>query len=413
MKRSISIVIIISMMLLLTSSCAFYGNKDERREVDWIPKGKLTLALRSGTYADVVKKSVVGFEEETHIYCEIIELDEDELHSNIINDHENEQGRYDICMVDGSWMEEYTSQGVLLNLSKYGYELDDDIIEATKPICYHNNYVFLAPYYGNVTILLYNKRLAAAAGFENGEIESLEDMMAICQYSKQHRNLGFLYRGDTANNIVVDFLPILLSYGGWVVDKHNNPTVDTEEFHEAMEFYLKLIDTGKAETKDNLILAIANQAAAMGVGWPGWYTPERNGQADYAAITGKVNSNSKAYNANVYGIWTLGVTKNSTQKENAVKLLEYLMDPEVQKETVKYGGVPCRYSSLKDPEVLEEFPQYESVCEALEGGVYRPIISNWTEFYTILGEEMDNIIKGKKDIDTGLKDAQRRLEEMK
>ena len=121
----------------------------------------------------------------------------------------------------------------------------------------------------------------------------------------------------------------------------------------------------------------------------------------------------KAYNANVYGIWTLGVTKNSTQKENAVKLLEYLMDPEVQKETVKYGGVPCRYSSLKDPEVLEEFPQYESVCEALEGGVYRPIISNWTEFYTILGEEMDNIIKGKKDIDTGLKDAQRRLEEMK
>ena len=105
MKRSISIVIIISMMLLLTSSCAFYGNKDERREVDWIPKGKLTLALRSGTYADVVKKSVVGFEEETHIYCEIIELDEDELHSNIINDHENEQGRYDICMVDGSWME--------------------------------------------------------------------------------------------------------------------------------------------------------------------------------------------------------------------------------------------------------------------------------------------------------------------
>ena len=411
MRRAAALILIISMMLSLTS-CGFGASDDEHRKVDWEPVGTLTLALRAGTYADVIEESVAAFENETHIYCEILKLGEDELHTGVMEDSVNQDGAYDICMVDGSWMAEYTDNNVLLDLSDYGYELDDDIIPATKEVCYYAGDVYLAPYYGNVTILLYNKRLAQAAGYEDGKINSLDDMMEICKYASDHRNLGFLYRGDTPNNIVVDFLPVLLSYGGWVVDDDNNPTVDTQEFRAAMEYYMELIGTGKAETKDNLILAIVNQAAAMGVGWPGWYTPERNGQADYAAITGRAHANSKPYNANVYGIWTIGVTANSRNKENAVKLLEHLMDPDVQKSTVASGGVPCRYSSLKDPEILEQFPQYVPVCQALEGGVYRPIMAEWTDFYTILGTEMDLIIKGEKSIDAGLSDAQGQLEDM-
>ena len=59
-----------------------------------------------------------------------------------------------------------------------------------------------------------------------------------------------------------------------------------------------------------------------------------------------------------------------------------------------------------------EFPQYEVVCKALEGGVYRPVMEEWADFYTILGTEMESIMKGKKSIDQGLADAQQQLEEM-
>lgn len=409
-KKVLATALAVSTTLSL-SGCSFGAAGVDHRDVDWEPVATLKLALRAGTYSDVIEKSLVKFEEETHIYCEVYKLSEEDLHKGVLGDASSPEGKYDLCMVDGSWMAEYTAENVLLNLSRYGYSLDDDIIEATKVVCYHDGDVYLAPYYGNVTILLYNKRLAEAAGFEGGDIDSLDDIYEICSYAKEHRNMGFLYRGDTPNNIVVDFLPFLLSYGGWVVDENNNPTVDTPEFHEALEYYLKLIETGKADTKDNLILAIVNQAAAMGVGWPGWYTPERNGQADYAAITGKVSKDSKAYNANVYGVWTVGVPANSSHKEEAVKLLTYIMDKDVQKETVKYGGVPCRYSSLKDPKILEEFPQYAPVCKALEGGVYRPIMKEWPEVYTILGNKMDLILKGEKSIDDGLKEAQKELEE--
>ena len=148
----------------------------------------------------------------------------------------------------------------------------------------------------------------------------------------------------------------------------------------------------------------------MGVGWPGWYTPTADTAADYCAITGAVAKGGETHNANVYGVWTIGIPSNSQNKELATELLSYLMDKDVQKSTVPSGGVPCRYSSLQDAEILKTYPQYEVVCKALEGGMYRPVIAEWTQFYTILGAEMDNIVNGVKTVDQGLADAQTQLE---
>ena len=97
---------------------------------------------------------------------------------------------------------------------------------------------------------------------------------------------GFIYRGDNQNNLVVDFLPILLSYGGWVVDENNQPTVNSEEFVNAMNYYMELIATGEAQVKDDLVASVDSGAAAMGIAWPGWYTPTADTPADYIAASG-------------------------------------------------------------------------------------------------------------------------------
>ena len=373
---------------------------------------KLTLILRSGTYADVIKECLPAFEEEHNVTCEVMELSESDLYSGIALDALNAEGTYDLCMVDGSWMAEFTENGVLANLSELGYSLDDDIIPATTTICYVGDDVYLAPYYGNVTVLMFNKANVEAAGYTADTIASLDDVLKICQQAQADGKKGFIYRGDGQNNLVVDFLPILLSFGGWVIDDNNQPTVNTDEFKAAMNYYLELIATGEAQVKDDLIASVDTGAGTMGIGWPGWYTPTADSPADYIALSGAASAGAEAFNSNVYGIWTIGVPANSQNKELAVELLKYLMDPEVQKSTVPSGGVPCRYSSLQDEEVLATYPQYAVVCDALETGVYRPVIAEWTQFYTILGTEMDNIINGIKTVDQGLADAQTQLEEL-
>lgn len=184
---------------------------------------KMTLILRSGVYADVIKECLPAFEAEHNVTCEVLEQSEADLYSNIALDAINAQGTYDLCMVDGSWMAEYTENGVLANLSELGYELDDDIIEATTSICYVDGDVYLAPYYGNVTVLMFNKANVEAAGYTADTIASLDDVLKICRQAQADGKKGFIYRGDGQNNLVVDFLPILLSFGGWVIDENNQP----------------------------------------------------------------------------------------------------------------------------------------------------------------------------------------------
>ncbi|MCR5723789.1 MAG: extracellular solute-binding protein [Treponema sp.] len=372
----------------------------------------LTLALRAGTYTDVIKSCLPDFEKKHNVTCNVLALGEDELRTAISNDSANENGLYDLCMVDGSWKAEFTARNVLTNLTELDYSLDDDIIPATTTICYNNGSVYLAPYYGNVTVVLYNKLILKDAGYTADKVVSIDDILAICQDANRRHNIGFLYRGDTLNNLVVDFLPILRSFGGWVTDYNNNPTINTPEFYRAVNTYMTLIETGRAAKKDDLITAIANRSAAIAVGWPGWYTPERNSTMDYFALTGKASHGSPSYNANVYGIWTVGIPRNSTHKETAIQLLSYLMDAKLQKETVYKGGVPCRYSSLQDPAILRKFPQYEVVCKALENGIYRPEMEEWADFYAILGLELKAIFNKEISISEGLINAQRQLDAM-
>ena len=128
-------------------------------------RGKLSLILRGGTYADVIKECLPAFEAEHNVVCEVQELSEGDLYSGIALDAINDKGSYDLCMVDGSWMAEFTENGVLANLTELGYSLDEDVIPATTTICYVGDDLYLAPYYGNVTVLLYNKANVEAAGY--------------------------------------------------------------------------------------------------------------------------------------------------------------------------------------------------------------------------------------------------------
>ncbi len=398
MIKRIICLLLTGVILLTAGGCTEKGRKE-----------KLVLALRSGIYADIIKQCLPEFEETHGITCELYELSENDLRSYVLNDSVLKNGSYDLCMVDGSWVAEYVDESVLADLGALGCTIDDDIIPATAGICIQNGRTYLMPYYGNVTVMMYNSELAEKVRTGRA-FGSFEDVADFCKKAVASGKGGFVYRGDTENNVLVDFMPVLCAFGGWVVDKDNNPTVNTQEFAEALRFYMGMISTGRACGKEELINGIENGEYAVAIGWPGWYDPSRHKNLDYVSIPGKVSEGEKGYNSNIYGIWTLGIPKNSPNKQLACELLKYLMDPEVQKATVPYGGVPCRYSSLRDPEILKEEPHFEALLTALENGVYRPVMREWPRFYTILGDMMKKIINGEEKPEEGLMLAQTALE---
>lgn len=405
MKKFRMTLIIISLVVSL-AGCAL-----ERPVVNG--NTVLNLALREGAYSEAVKSCLKDFERKYNITCNVEEYSEADLRKAITDSNNiREEGSVDLCMVDGSWMAEFVESDLLTNLSDYGYSLDSDIIPATTDICYYDGDVYLAPYYGNVTVLMYNKQILATGGFSEEDLYTLDGMLKVCEYAKSIGKEGFLYRGDTNGNLVVDFLPILLSHGGWVVNEDQRPIVEDENFYNAMLYYKELVGTGAAMTKNEIIGALSTGEAAMAIGWPGWYVASDDWTVGFMALSGHANAVSPAYNSNLYGIWTLGVARTSTHKDEAVELLEYLMDPDVQKQSVEAKGVPCRYSVLTDKEVLRFHPEFEEICNALESGQYRPIMTEWNEFSDILGKHMRMILQEEISPQKGLMAAEDELQEL-
>ena len=417
MKKALSLILALAMALSL-AACG--GSKTETpadnggstADKTSAEPTQMTLILRGGTYAEALKASLPDFEAEHNVKIDVQELSFDDLHTGIALDAVNSTGAYDLCMVDGSWMAEFTENNVLANLSEMGYSFDDDIIPATTTICKVDDNIYLAPFFGNVTVMLYNKQLIADAGYTPEDITTFEDLKVIAQKTKDAGKTGFLIRGGSADNIVSDFIPHLLVHGGWVIDENNQPTVDTPEFKAAMQEYLDLYALGGTMDKDDIVAAIDGGTAALGQAWPGWSVPPADTAANYTVIPTKLNDSDTAKNTSMYGVWCIGIPNNAPHKDLALELLEYVMSPEVQLASIEVGGVPCRTSCLLNEDVLATYPQYETVCAALQTGVYRPVIAEWTQFTNILGTEMDNIIQGTKTIDQGLADAQTQLVEL-
>ena len=416
MKRTLTLALALTTALSLTacgggetSSAGSAGSSGSGEPT------KMTLILRGGAYGESLEAMLPAFEEEHNVDIEVMLMSFDDLHTGIALDAVNEVGTYDLCMVDGSWMAEFTENGVLANLSELGYSFDEDIIPATTEICMVDDDIYLAPYYGNVTVMMYNKQLLADAGYAPEDIDSFADIQDIAQKTRAadpNKN-GFLIRGGSADNILSDFLPHLVAHGGWVVDENNNPTVNTPEFKAAMEDYLALYNVGGTLDKDDIVASVTSGETALAQIWPGWYTPTADGPADYTTIPTKLTDDSQPLDAvALQGVWCIGIPDNAPNKELALELLEYVMSPQVQLESIEHDGVPCRYSCLTDPTVLETYPHLETVCGALETGVYRPVIEEWTEFTNILGTEMDNVIQGTKTLDEALSYAQEQLEQL-
>ena len=375
-------------------------------------KEKLTIALRGGTYAAVVEACLPAFEADNNCEIEFLELEGDDLHSKLALDSVNPEGAYDLAMVGSSWVAEFLENDMVANLTELGYSFDDDVIGATTRSLMKDGNAYFAPYFGNVTVMMYNKELVEAAGYKPEDITSWEDVRAIAEKVHDMGKNGFVTRGGGADPVLMDFAPVLLANGGDLVDADHNPTVDNDTFKTALNMYMELRDLGQTMEKDDMVANLEAGEGALATIWPGWYSPTADGNCGYIVSPSKLTKDGPEVNTSVLGEWEIAIPANSTHKELAVKLLTYLMDPEVQAGTVELGGVPCRYSALTSPEALAAHPEFEVVAGALDTGWSRPVISQWSDFCDILGTEVDNIIQGMDDMDQGLAQAQSELEDL-
>lgn len=144
----------------------------------------MTLILRGGAYGEVLEACLPAFEEEHNVDIEVLLMSFDDLHTGIALDAVNSTAPMTCAWVDGSGWPSSPPTAFWPTSAEMGYSFDDDVIPATTTICKVDDDIYLAPYYGNVTVMMYNKQLIADAGYTPEDITTFEDLWTSAQKSQ-------------------------------------------------------------------------------------------------------------------------------------------------------------------------------------------------------------------------------------
>lgn len=402
MKWSIKIA---SMLLVATLATSVFGCGKQQMDTPAQQTKFLTIAARDGSFTDVLNSVKGRFEEEHGCKIKVVSMSADDIRSQVLSDASNPVAAYDIVMIDDPLMPEYIEKDILCNLTSLGYADDEDFVEKSRLLGkdpYPLGATYSLPFSGNVQLLFYNKNLVDS----NADLTNWNSILKICEETRNRGKKGYVIRGQSGNPIVSDFLPILWAFGGEIFDSNNNVVLNSQESCDALEFYCKLLATGENLEKDDLISCISSGEGAMALGWPSWFISGSGSTAEISQIPGQKSVSSETLATGEIGNWLLGVTKNSADCELAMELAIYLTSEEVQREALKSGGIPTRKSIFRDPEVLAQYPYFETIYKGTNNSRVRPRTSKWSEIEDVFGSELVKCINGEQTVNETMKNSQ-------
>jgi multiple sugar transport system substrate-binding protein len=372
-------------------------------------KETITIAARDGSFTDVINSVKSKFESENNCKIKVVSMSAPDIRTKAIEDASKDVADYDLIMIDDPLMPEYIEKNVLCNLTSLGYADDEDFVEKSRLLGkdpYPLGATYALPFSGNVQLIFYNKDLVDPSA----DLTNWESILNICEDLKNSGQNGYIIRGQAGNPIVSDFLPILWSFGGDIFDDNNEVILDSVQSREALKFYCNLYSTGDNLERDDLIAAINEGNGAIALGWPSWFISSNGSTAEIEQIPGKKNADASILATGEIGNWLLGVSKKAANKELSLKLAVYLTSADVQKESIKLGGIPTRKSIFHDSSIMEKYPYFEAIYSGTNNSRVRPRTTKWSEIENVFGAELFECIMEHQSIDETIENSQAAIE---
>ncbi len=114
--------------------------------------------------------------------------------------------------------------------------------------------------------------------------------------------------------------------------------------------------------------------------------------------------------ASCLGGWHVGISAFSDKKEEALKLLKFLVSYETQKKlALNLGWNPSRRDVYEDKELLKKFPQIKKIKEACEYAIPRPSVSYYIQMSEVIRPYINAVLAGRLNPLEALTKAQREL----
>lgn len=315
------------------------------------------------------------------------------------------------------------------------YDLED-VFPSLRDGLTHDGKLYGVPFYGESSMLMYRKDLFAAKGLTMPEQPTYADIKKFAEAltDKPRGIYGIVLRGKPGWGENIAYLGTLVNtYGGRWFDMQWRPTIDTPEWHQAINFYVDLMRANgppgaTANGFNECLTLFGSGKAAMWIdATVGASVLFETGGAQMAEQIGFAPAPIAVTPKGAQWLWSwcFAIPKAARAPEAAQRFALWATSKEYIKlaaEDAGWATVPpgTRKSTYANPEYQKAAPFAAVVLAALEAvnpsdpcsqpvpykGIQIVGIPEFQSFGTVVGQYIAGALAGNMTVDQALKAAQ-------
>lgn len=419
MKKWLQSVAMLMVLLLVAAGCSNDSSGEAGSDSGGSESATIHAIFPSGDgNDDRIKEITKQFEEANpDIKVELEFVAYNSMKQKILTSAKT--GDYDVTMVDLPWLAQFASADIIQEIpGELSQEDQDDIFAPILDGVTYNEKMYAMPWKNDTKFMFYNKEMLKEAGFDTAPTtwEELKEQAEVIK-EKGIVNSPIVWSWSQSEALVCDYVVLTGGSGGKIIE-NASPNFTDNGVKDATTFMVDTLESGLSNPnsteyleQDVLDSFIAGEAA-FALNWSFMYSEVKNSDmADnlgIALVPGSDNVDSNT----VYGGEGLGITSGSENPDEAWKYIQYLTSKEVQENNIEMT-LPIWESLYLDEKVLEENPELVKMAsEQFNHMISRPKIPQYGELSQTIQVEVQNILTGNKDVDTGLSDLQKQAEEL-
>jgi len=390
----------------------------------------VVISVPAHPHYDAMVKLLPEFTQETGVKVEVDRRQILPMKVKQLQEMAKPQGEFDLICYVVMWKGEYVKKNMIHELTPFladatladpAYDIEDIVP------CYLENIglvggprgylagagakLYGIPYGAETSILAYRHDIFTKHKLQPPE--TYDELQKLLYILRDKEGIGALTsRGKVGHQGVHAWLLHLNPLGGKVFDAQWAPTFNNDAGVKALTLLKEIVDTGPAGILNFGAIEMQNSflqgQSAMYLDNTGIFGPVKN--ADVSKIDGKVSyalhPKGLRYASQSGGLG-LAIPLNAKNANAGFLLMQWLTSKTQDKAISRLGGSPCRQSTIQDPDMVRQFPEYVMLREQLKYSDpdWRPIIAEWDDInVNVLGVAVNEALTGKKSPDQALND---------
>lgn len=398
----------------------------------------ITILLETVPDTEYVQELLPAFEEATGIDVQIEVLTYVAMYEKLVpqlSAGEN-NGAYDVIVVDKQWVGSFVGADWLLPLDKY-IAADNIDTSVYIPSLFEmlgevDGNTYMLPFYNYAMGLYYRTDIFNDEELKAEYLEEFGSELQVPESVDEYVQVAEFLTRDTDSDgetdlygtsqqlargvgIHAEWANIFFSLGGWYYDDDWNAAVNSEAGVKALESMIAMYQNSGPEgaTAYNFDeqVALFNQGnAATMYSYSTMYAPLNN--PDSSSVAGNIDLAVAPGGHGVNGGWGWAIPRSAPNYEAAWAFIRWVESAEIAKERAMLGGSPTQAWLFDEPDLIEKYPFYPTEVEIIAKGKPVPIIGGAAQMVDILARELSLAVAEGKDPQQAMDDAAAEMNEI-